>query len=57
MSPLSATFTERVLSKLGKLDRARVERFARNLARERNFYEGIFEALEEGVRTDACGTA
>jgi PAS domain S-box-containing protein len=49
MSPLSATFTERVLSKLGKLDRTRIERFVRNLARERNFYEGIFEALEEGV--------
>ncbi len=49
MSPTSANFTEKVLSKLGKIDRPRVERFVRGVVRERDFQEAIFEALAEGV--------
>lgn len=49
MSPLSTTFTEKVLSKIDKLDRSRVERFVRDVVRERNFYQVIFDELGEGI--------
>jgi PAS domain S-box-containing protein len=50
MSPLtSSSFTEKVLARLGKLDRGVVDRFVRGVVRERNFYEAIFESLAEGV--------
>ena len=49
MSPLSTNFAEKVLSKIGKLDRRRVERFVRGVVSERNFFEVIFEAMGEGV--------
>jgi two-component system, sporulation sensor kinase E len=56
MSPISATFTDKFLEKIGKVDRQRVERFLEDVVRERNFFESIFEELSEGiVVTDAEG--
>ncbi|NUP90631.1 MAG: PAS domain-containing protein [Candidatus Sumerlaeia bacterium] len=49
MSPLSSTFTGKVLTKLGKVGRDEIERFLEGVVRERNFYEAVFEALSEGV--------
>lgn len=49
MSPISATFTDKFLAKIGKVDRRQVERFLQAVARERNFFEGIFEELAEGI--------